>query len=650
MATIEAPFGTWRSPITAELLAEAGISLGYVRANGDTIHWVEGRPLENGRYVIVQRTADGTIGDVTPPGYNARTMVHEYGGGMYLVAQDAIYFSNFTDQRLYRQARSTEGWGEPLPITPALPTERGLRYADGHLTADDKQIICVHERHEADGTVINELVILPTDGATPPVTIAAGHDFYAAPRISPDGKKLAWLSWDHPLLPWDGTELWVADLAADGALTNARQVAGGNAESICQPEWSPEGTLTFVSDRTDWWNLYQERNGEVVAIAPLAAEFGRPHWTFGVPLYAYLPDGKIAAIYSQDGVDQLGIIDPASDVLRPIQLDYTSLETICVQGEDLWLIGGSPTRGATLFRLDPVGGKTEVVREGYTVDIAPTFFATPEPVTFPTENNQTAHAIYYPPTNPLFTAPTGEVPPLVTICHGGPTGATKAQLSLNVQYWTSRGFGVVDVNYGGSSGYGRAYRQRLQGTWGITDVMDCINAARYLIAQGRADGDRVAIRGGSAGGYTTLRALTWQNFFAAGASLYGIAELETFVHDTHKFESRYLDYLIGAYPEQKALYAERSPVNRADALETPMILLQGEEDKIVPPSQAEIMVEALAQKDIPYAYLLFPGEQHGFRQAQNIIRAYEAELYFYGTIFGFSPADEIAPVAIENRR
>ncbi|MCB0186534.1 MAG: S9 family peptidase, partial [Caldilineaceae bacterium] len=351
--------------------------------------------------------------------------------------------------------------------------------------------------------------------------------------------------------------------------------------------------------------------------------------------------------YSQDGVDQLSIINPGSKNLHTVELTYTSLQTLCVQEDKLWLIGGSPTQGATLFQLDSAG-TTTTIRESYTVEIEPTFFSTPEPIAFPTENNLTAHAIFYPPTTPLFTAPAGETPPLIVICHGGPTGATKAQLSLSVQFWTSRGFGVVDVNYGGSSGYGRAYRQRLQGTWGITDVMDCINAARYLIDQGRADGERVAIRGGSAGGYTTLRALTWQNFFAAGASLYGLAELETFVNDTHKFESRYLDYLIGPYPAEKALYAERSPVNRADQLATPVILLQGDEDKIVPPSQAEIMVEALAKKDVPYAYLLFPGEQHGFRQAKHITRAYEAELYFYGAIFDFAPADEMEPVAIHN--
>ncbi len=648
MAKRVAPYGTWRSPVSAELLAEAGISLSYLQTHGERVYWVEGRPLEQGRYVIVQRKADGQISDVTPPGYNARTMVHEYGGGAYLLDRQSLYFANFTDQRLYRQDRQGQGYGTPQPITPEPPRPRSLRYADGRITPDGQQLICVRERHEADGTVINELVILPTDGSALPRIIAGGYDFYAAPRISPDGKQLTWLSWNHPLLPWDGTELWVADLAADGTLQNQRQVAGGANEAICQPSWAPDGTLTFVSDRTNWWNLYQERAGEIVALAPMDAEFGRPHWTFGASYYTFLADGRIVAIYSQEGIDHLTIIAPERGELTPISSAYSALHGVHTLGDQLWLIAGSPTSGSTVLQLDPATGQTTAIRHGYSYDVDPTFFSKPEPFAFPTEDNLTAHAIFYAPTNPLFTAPDAEKPPLIVICHGGPTGSTQAQLSLAVQFWTSRGFGVVDVNYGGSSGYGRAYRQRLHEAWGFVDVMDCINAARYLIDQGRVDGARVAIRGGSAGGYTTLRALTWQNFFAAGASHYGLAELEGFVNDTHKFESRYLDYLIGPYPAEKARYVDRSPVNSADQLRTPVILFQGDEDKIVPPSQAEAMVAALEQTNVPHAYLLFAGEQHGFRQAKNIIRANEAELYFYGRIFGFAPADEIEPVAIKN--
>ena len=644
MEKTSAAYGTWRSPISADLLASAGISLGYVQVTGVTVYWVEGRPLEQGRYVIVKRTSDGQIADVTPAGYNARTLVHEYGGGMYLVHEDVVYFSNFADQRLYRQA----GNHPPQPITPEPPTPRSLRYADGRLTPDGRWLICVRERHESSG-VVNELVALPTDGATPPTIIAEGYDFYAAPRVSPDGSKLAWIAWRHPQLPWDGTELWVADLDANAHLRNARHVAGSTTESIMQPQWQSDGTLYFISDRSNWWNLYCERAGQIEAVAPISAEIGGAQWVFGLCHYVFLADGTIACIYTEHGFDHLGLIAPGSQTVQPVSCAYTTLSSLATDGTTLWMIGGGPTSHQTLLALQPQTGALTPLRASFTGNaLDERFIAHPEPFAFPTENNLTAHAIFYPPTNPLFTAPATEKPPLIVISHGGPTGATSTQLNLKIQYWTSRGFGVVDVNYGGSTGYGRDYRQRLQGSWGIVDVMDCINAARYLIAQGRADEKRVAIRGGSAGGYTTLRALTWQNFFATGASYYGLAALETFVHDTHKFESRYLDYLIGPYPEEQARYAERSPVNWADQLNVPVILLQGLEDKIVPPSQAEIMVASLAKKGLPYAYLAFEGEQHGFRKAENIIRTAEAELYFYGRIFGFMPADEIEPVQIVN--
>ncbi len=406
--------------------------------------------------------------------------------------------------------------------------------------------------------------------------------------------------------------------------------------------------LHFISDRSNWWNLYRESAGQIEAVAPIEAELGEPHWTFDPSRYIFLNDGRIACVYSQNGLEYLGIIAPDSQQIEPIACDYTALHGLGTDGEQLWLIGGSPTSGASVFALNLADGAITLVKQGLRTDVDPRFFSAPQPIEFPTENGQTAHAIFYPPTNPHYIAPTAEKPPLLVICHGGPTGATIAQLSLSVQFWTSRGIGVVDVNYGGSTGYGREYRERLKGNWGIVDVMDCINAARYLIDQGQADGKRVAIRGGSAGGYTTLRALTWQDFFAAGASYFGLAELETFVADTHKFEARYLDGLIGAYPEQKTLYFERSPVNFADQLNSPVILFQGLEDKIVPASQAEIMVEALAIKGLPYAYLAFEGEQHGFRKAENIIRSAEAELYFYGRVFNFAPADEIEPVEIVN--
>jgi dipeptidyl aminopeptidase/acylaminoacyl peptidase len=389
-------------------------------------------------------------------------------------------------------------------------------------------------------------------------------------------------------------------------------------------------------------------DGVIEALAPLDAEFGQPQWVFGFSRYTFLPDASIACIYSQQGIDQLGVIRPGSGRVEPLPCEFTSLHYIQNDGERLWLIGGSPTSGSTVFSLDPSTGAANIVKRGLHVEIDSAFFSAPQPIEFPTEEDKTAHAIYYPPTNPLFAGLANERPPLLVICHGGPTGASQAQLSLSVQYWTSRGFGVVDDNYGGSSGYGREYRQRLNGNWGIVDVMDCINAAKYLIEQGQVDPNRVAIRGGSAGGYTTLRALTWKDFFAAGANYFGVAELEIFVDDTHKFEARYLDNLVGPYPERKDLYFERSPVNFVDKLNVPVIVFQGLEDKIVPPSQSEIIVEALDKRGIPHAYLAFEGEQHGFRQAETIIRAAEAELYFYGKIFDFDPVDEIEPVKIKN--
>jgi dipeptidyl aminopeptidase/acylaminoacyl peptidase len=639
-----ASYGAWRSPVSADLLAAAGISFGALHVGGGDVYWLEGRPLEGGRYVLVKHTPDGQSRDITPAEYNVRSMVHEYGGGAYIVHGETVYFTNFNDQRLYRQAPNAE----PQPITPQSPAPRSLRYADLRTTADGRWLICVRESHQANGVVINELVALPTDGAAEPHVLTTGYDFYAAPRISPDGRQLAWLCWQNPQMPWDGTELWVASLSAAANLSQPRRVAGSVSESIFQPEWRADGVLHFVSDRTNWWNLYREVDGQIEAVAPCEAELGEAQWGFDLSRYAFLADNTIACIYSQNGIDYLGWIAPDRPHIEPIPCAYTTLRGLRAAGTTLWLIGGSPTSGSTIFSLDPANGALTPVKQGLQVDVDPTCFSVPQPIEFPTEHNQTAHAIYYAPINPHYQAPEDERPPLLVICHGGPTSATRAQLSLSVQFWTSRGFGVVDVNYGGSTGYGRAYRERLKGNWGIVDVMDCINAARYLIAQDEVDGQRVAIRGGSAGGYTTLRALTWQNFFAAGASHFGLAELESFVQDTHKFEARYLDGLIGPYPEQKALYYARSPVNFADQLNSPVILFQGLEDKIVPPSQAEIMVEALKAKHLPYAYLAFAGEQHGFRKAENIIRSAEAELYFYGQVFDFDPADEIEPVKIEN--
>ena len=684
-----APFGSWRSPVTAKLMAEGGVSTMWPQSTGESLYWTEMRPLEDGRYVVVRRSPGGEIADVTPPGASARTLVHEYGGGMYVAfrsedGDESVVFSEQTDQRLYRQdlTAMTDGrdgeaggeprWGAPRPITPAPPAERARRYADGRVTPDGRLLVTVRERHEADGSVFNELVTLPTDGSAPPRVIASGHDFYAAPRLSPDGRRLAWIAWDHPRMPWDGTELWTAEVAGDGTIAGERLVAGGPQESILQPLWSPAGDLWFASDRTGWWNLYAvaigasgatsgggaDRPPEPCPLVMRDAEFVKVPWVFGLQHYVFLADGTLAVGYTEDGRDHLAIQGapaPGSETaheevaLRELDSPYTVTYSLAPLGDRIGLIAGKHTEGLQVAVVDPRTGDCEVVRRGRPAVIDPAYISRPEVIVFPTDGGLSAHANYYPPANPDFVAPEGELPPLLVTVHGGPTSAHEAMFDLDVQYWTSRGIAVVDVNYGGSTGYGRAYRERLRGEWGIVDTVDSINAARYLVARGDADPARVGVRGGSAGGYTTLNALTRYGFFSAGASLFGLADLETFATGgTHKFESRYLDSLLGPYPERRDVYRERSPIHHVDDLSCPVILLQGLEDVIVPPRQAEIIVEALRRKRLPFAYLAFEGEQHGFRKAENIIRAEEAELYFYGRVWGFAPADEIESVEIEN--
>lgn len=647
MATPQtAPYGSWKSPISSKLITASSIRLGQTEVSGDTVFWTESRPMEAGRSVIVRRSPDGTISDVTPEGYNVRTLVHEYGGGSYWVHGETVFFANFADQRLYRQDPDQA----PRAITPEPDQPLGLRYADGTLTADGRRIICVQEVHQTDDSVVNRLVSFPADGSAEPQVIASGHDFYSFPRVSPDSSELVWTTWDHPRMPWDGVELWRAPLRSDGTLGEAQRVAGGPAESIFQPGWGPDGTLYFISDRTGWWNLYAWRDGQAVPLAPMEAEFGVPQWVFGLSTYTVLPDGRIACIYSQQGLDHLGIIEPGSDQVRPLETPFTDIGGLhsTASGDRLWFVGASATESASVVGLDLADGTTTVVKQSLSLDLDPGYVSVAQPIEFPTEGGLTAHALYYPPKNRDFQGPADERPPLLVFSHGGPTGQTSSQLNLEIQYWTSRGIAVVDVNYGGSTGYGREYRERLKGQWGIVDVADCVNAARSLVDQGQVDGDRLAIRGGSAGGYTTLCALAFTDVFRAGASYFGVADAAALARDTHKFESRYLDGLIGPYPEAEALYRERSPLSHADKISCPVILFQGLEDKVVPPAQSEAMVAALRKRGIPYAYVPFEGEQHGFRKAENIQRSLDAEYYFYARIFGFEPADEIEPVLIAN--
>ena len=631
------------------MLASAGVGLGEPWLEDGVAYWIELRPTEQGRSVVVKGDPYSEPVDVTPAGFNVRTMAHEYGGGAYCVHRGTLFFTNFDDQRLYRQ----DPTDEPVAISPA--TEARHRFADGRVTVDGTWWLGVRERHDGEqvADVVNELVAIRTDGSAEPQVIAGGRDFYSDPRISPDGSKLSFLAWDLPWMPWDGNELFVADLASHGALSNINHVAGRDGEeSIWQPEWTPDGALVFASDRSGWWNLESVRGGERRVLHAAEAEFGYAQWMFGERSFGFLADGKIACVYDRDGRSTLAVLDADTGELLDLDVPHDALEwgpCVVAEGSTILYIAGSATEPNQVVWLDFGARSVEVLRVSAEVPVDTEYFSVPRPVAFPTEHALMAHALYYPPTNPDFDAPEGERPPLIVMSHGGPTGNTTSVFKLATQYWTSRGFAVVDVNYGGSTGYGRPYRQRLNGNWGVVDLHDCVNAARYLAGLGEVDADRLLIRGGSAGGYTTICALTFTDVFAAGASYYGIADLEPFATgDTHKFESRYEHTLIGPYPEAADLYRARSPIHAVDMISTPMLVLQGSDDKVVPPSQAELIVAALRAKGLPHAYLLFQGEGHGFRRAESIVRSREAELSFYGQVLGFEPGDAVPRLEIEN--
>jgi len=636
-----APYGSWKSPITSDLIVAETVGLGQIALDGEDVYWGETRPAEGGRSVIVRRSSDGQTADVTPSPFNARTRVHEYGGGDYFVADGTVYFSNWNDQRLYRQ----DPGGGPRPITP----EGDWRYADGIVDHRRGRIVCVREDHTIAGReAVNTLVSLPLDGSRDAQVLVSGNDFYASPRLSPDGARLAWLTWSHPNMPWDGTELWAAELLPGGSLGQTWRVAGDVDESIFQPEWSPDDTLYFVSDRTGWWNLYRWRGGGVEPVVEMEAEFGVSQWVFRLSTYAFASADRMICAYTREGTWYLANLDTLTCQLTPIEIPYSMIVQVRATPDRVVFLGGSPTEPTSVARLDLATGRLDVLRRSSQVVVDPGYLSLPRVIEFPTENELTAHAIFYPPNNRDYVAPPDERPPLLVISHGGPTSATSSTLNLSIQYWTSRGFAVLDVNYGGSTGYGRPYRQRLEGQWGVVDVDDCANGARYLVERGEVDGDRLIVRGGSAGGYTTLCALAFRGVFKAGASYFGVSDLEALATETHKFESRYLDRLVGPYPARKDIYYERSPIHYIDRLSCPVIFFQGLEDPVVPPSQAELMVKALRAKGVPVAYLPFEGEQHGFRRAENLKRALDAELYFYSRVFGLDLAGTVEPAPIEN--
>lgn len=649
-----APYGSWSSPITADLILGGAVNLSQPLIEGDSVYWIEGRPQEGGRNVVVRWTEAAGREDVTPPGFNARTRVHEYGGGDYTVHDGVVYFANYADQRVYRQRPG----GAPEPLTPKMTRpeapasessmpEPALRFADFVVDSSRDRLICIGEDHRpADREAINSLVALPLGGGEP-IVLAAGNDFYAAPRLSPDGRRLAWLTWRHPNMPWDGTELWLAEIAVDGTLVNERLVAGGHRESVFQPEWSPEGRLYFISDPTGWWNLYRLEDNGAVSLAPMEAEFGLPQWVFGMSTYAFIGPAEMVCTYTRDGRRTMARLNTVTGELQPLEVarQGTSLQA---GGGRAVFIGASETAVAAVARLDPATGELAILRQSSAVEVGDGYLSVAQPVEFPTEGGLTAHGYFYPPCNRDFVAPPGERPPLIVMSHGGPTSARTGDLNLAYQYWTSRGFALLDVNYGGSTGYGRAYRERLNDNWGVVDMNDCANGALYLVERGLVDGERLIIRGGSAGGYTTLRAITFRNVFKAAASHYGVSDVEALARDTHKFESRYVDKLIGPFPERRDIYVARSPIHVAQNCSAALILFQGLDDKVVPPEQSEAMFIAARNRELPVAYVAFEGEGHGFRQARNIKRALEAEHYFYARVFGFDTADEIEPVEIEN--
>lgn len=638
MAAIAAPYGSWRSPVTSDLIVAESIGIGGARFAGNSQYWQEARPGEGGRIVVVRRDEDGTVSDCNRAPYNARSRVHEYGGGAWLVFDGDVYFTNFANQQVYRQPRGDA----PQQLTHAPH----LRFANGVVDPARRRMVYVIEDHsDTAAEPVNMLGAVDID--TGDLTILSrGHDFYSSPQLSPDGSQLAWMTWDHPDMPWDASRIWLASLDADGMPGEPHCIAGGPGESVQQPRFSPQGRLYYISDRNGWWNIYRHEQAD--SVCATAAEFGSPHWQFGLCSYVFRAEDQLLCVYGQNNQSSLAMLDLDNGDMNRIDVPFTDIGGLDLRGNLCTFVGASPTEFAAVINLDLTTGTFEVIKQSCEVELDTRYYARPQAIDFATAGGDTAHAFYYPPANKDFEAPRGELPPLIVEVHGGPTSATRSSLSLSKQFWTSRGFALLDVNYRGSTGYGRAYREKLNGNWGIADLEDVVHGARHLVDEGLADPQRLAIHGGSAGGYTTLAALTMTDAFKAGASYYGVADLGALARDTHKFESRYLDGIVGRYPEDMEIYKARSPIEHIDGLSCPVIFFQGLEDKVVPPGQAEAMVAALRKKHLPVAYVPFEGEQHGFRIAKNMKRALDLELFFYAKIFGFVPADPIQPIEIEN--
>jgi dipeptidyl aminopeptidase/acylaminoacyl peptidase len=647
------PYGSWPSPITAESLTQGTVGIGDPIFDGTDLYWLEADPTDGGRISIRRWTENGDLA-VTGAPYNVRSRVHEYGGGPYAVADRQVLFSNFADNAVYLVT-------EEAPPR-ALTDDPQLRYGALQLFPDRDLMIAVREDHRpSDREPINTIIArrLSAPAGTADTVLCAGADFYASPTLGADGR-LAWIEWDHPNMPWDSTRLMVADLPSigddlangrpDDPLITGQLVAGGPAESVAVPRWLPDGTLIFVSDRTDWWNLYRHDGSEVTALCPLEAEFAPPQWMLGSRPYVIMDGDRIACTWTVGNRSHLGVLTIGDGRLEEIAIDAVSIGPLTTDGQRIAAVLGHDDRDRDLAMIDitdPAAAKPEVLTRSSETELPAGLVSTATEVHW-TSNQGPVHGWFYPPQNDGWQAPDAELPPMITISHGGPTGGSAPEFRSEVQFWTSRGIAVLDVNYGGSTGYGRRYRERLHRAWGEVDVTDCVAGASAMADQGRVDRERLAIMGSSAGGYTTLRALTTSTVFTAGISKYGIGDLTALVADTHKFESRYPESLIGAYPAEAELYADRSPINHVDRLQAPILLLQGSEDRVVPPNQAMTFADAARQKGLPVALIMYEGEGHGFRRAENIIAAQQAELAFLGRVFGFTPADDLPDLVIEN--
>ncbi len=637
---VEAPCGSWGSPLTAGLLVAGAASPGEVVVDGGRVWWSEARPGEGGRTVVV---CDGV--DAVPAEVNVRTLVHEYGGGAWWSYSGTLVYSDHSDQRLYR----LDAGGSPTALTPEPESARALRYADGRPTPDGNWYVCVRESHGQGSEPANELVAVALDGSLVVKALVSGPDFVSSPRMSPDGAHLAWVQWDHPNLPWDDTQLWVADFD-DGVVSGGCRVDGvaggeaGSGESFFQPEWNAGGVLHVVTDRDGWWHLYRlGGDGSLEQLTSGRFEVATPQWVFGLSRYAFVGD-EVWFARRVGGVDKMSVL-AVDGAISDLDLDATSIGSVSEFDDGVVAVVASWVNEPAVVAVGPDGVDELSFRRN--LDLEHGWFPVPEAVCFPTSQGEEAYALVYPPTSPDHRVPGGERPPLLVLAHGGPTGSARTQLQLSIAYWTSRGFMVADVDYRGSTGYGRPYRHRLWGEWGVADVEDCVAVAGFLAGRGDVDAERMAIKGGSAGGFTVLAAVTFHGVFTAGASRYGVADLAALAADTHKFEARYLDRLVGAWPGDEAVYRARSPIHHTDLLATPMLLLQGAEDPIVPPNQARSMADALREKGVPFAYLEFPDEGHGFRRAPNIVRALEAELSFFAQRFGFDPADDLSPLDVD---